>query len=155
MIRNLNKHLFICFCSFTYSTHQGWVTHICVSNLNIIGSDNGLMPGQCQAIILTNAAILLIETLGTNLSDISVEVLSFSLKKMSLKMSSGKCHPFCFGLNVLIYWLDLEIDIIFSVFVNFVSMSPIMTWWIFQEVLRVFMHSKSDGVPQCSLLCCM
>ena len=39
-------------------THWGWVTHICVSKLTIIGSDNGLVPGWCQVIIWTNAGIL-------------------------------------------------------------------------------------------------
>ena len=34
-------------------THWGRVTHICVSKLNIIGSDNGLSPGRRQAIIWT------------------------------------------------------------------------------------------------------
>ena len=32
-------------------THWGRVTHICVSKLSILGSDNGLSPGWCQAII--------------------------------------------------------------------------------------------------------
>ena len=32
-------------------THSGRVTHICVGNLTIIGSDNGLSPGRRQAII--------------------------------------------------------------------------------------------------------
>ena len=41
-------------------THRGRVTHICVGNLTIIGSDNGLSPGRRQAIIWTNAGILLI-----------------------------------------------------------------------------------------------
>ena len=41
------------------------MTHICVSKLTIIGSDNGLSPGRRQAIIWTNAGILLIRTLGT------------------------------------------------------------------------------------------
>ena len=41
-------------------THRGRVTHICVSDLIIIGSDNGLSPGRRQAIIRTNAGILLI-----------------------------------------------------------------------------------------------
>ena len=41
-------------------THWGRVTHICVSKLTIIGSDNGLSPGRRQAIIWTNAGILLI-----------------------------------------------------------------------------------------------
>ena len=38
-------------------THWCRVTHIYVSKLNIIGSDNGLSPGQRQAIICTNAGI--------------------------------------------------------------------------------------------------
>ena len=36
------------------------MTHICVGNLTIIGSDNGLSPGQRQAIIWTNVGMLLI-----------------------------------------------------------------------------------------------
>ena len=47
-------------------THWGRVTHICVGNLTIIGSDNGLSPGRRQAIILTNAGILLTGPLGAN-----------------------------------------------------------------------------------------
>ena len=39
-------------------THWGQEMHICVSNLTIIGSDNGLLPGQRQAIIWTNAGLL-------------------------------------------------------------------------------------------------
>ena len=42
------------------------MTHICVGNLIGIGSDNGLSPGRRQAIIWTNAGILLIGLLGTN-----------------------------------------------------------------------------------------
>ena len=83
-------------------THWGWVTHICVSKLTIIGSDNGLSPGRRQAIIWNNAGLLLIEPLGTNFSEISIGIQTFSFKKMHLKMSSGKCRPFCLGLNVLI-----------------------------------------------------
>ena len=47
-------------------THWDRVTHICVSKLTSIGSDNGLLPGRRQAIIWTNAGILLIGPLGTN-----------------------------------------------------------------------------------------
>ena len=82
-------------------THWGRVTHICVSNLTIIGSDNGLSPGRRQAIIWTNAGILLIEPLGTNFSEISIEKLTFSIKKMRLNVSSAKWCPFRLGLNVL------------------------------------------------------
>ena len=44
-------------------THWGRVTHICVSKLTIIVSDNGLSPGRHQA--WTKAGILLIGPLGT------------------------------------------------------------------------------------------
>ena len=56
-----------------YWTHWGRVTHIGIGNLTIIASDNGLLPGQHQAIIWTNDGIL----------------------------SSSKWWPFCLGLNVL------------------------------------------------------
>ena len=82
-------------------THWGRVTHICVSKLTIIGSDDGLSPGRRQAIIWTNAGILFIEPLGTNFSEILIGIQIFSFTKMRLKMSSAKCRPFCLGLNVL------------------------------------------------------
>ena len=84
-------------------THWGRVTHICVSKLTIIGSDNGLSPCRRQAIIWTNAGILLIEPLGTNFNEILIKIHTFSFKKMHLKLLSGKCRPSCLGLNVLMY----------------------------------------------------
>ena len=83
------------------STHWGGVTYICVGKLTIIGSGNGLSPERRQAIIWTNAGILLIAPLGENFNEISIEIHGFSLTKIHLKMSSGKCWSFCLGLNVL------------------------------------------------------
>ena len=85
-------------------THCGWVAHICVSELTIIGSDNGLLPGRRQAIIWTNDGILIMEHLGTNFSEIFIGIHAFLFKKMHLKMSSAK---WCLGLNVLmiIVWI--------------------------------------------------
>ena len=80
-------------------THWGRVKNICVSDLTIIGSDNGLLPGRSQAIIWTNAGILLIRPLGTNFSDILIEIQIFSLKKMHL--NSGIWRPFYLCLNAL------------------------------------------------------
>ena len=88
-------------CDIDDLTHWGRVTHICVSELTIIGSDNGLSPGRRQAIIWNNAGLLLIEPLGTNLSEISIGLQTFSFKKMHLNMSSAKWRPFCLRLNVL------------------------------------------------------
>ena len=89
-------------------THWGRVTHICVSELTSIGSDNGLSPGRRQAIIWTNAWILLIGPLGTNFSEILIEILTFSFMKMCLKVSSAKWRPFCLGLNVLTYVANIR-----------------------------------------------
>ena len=83
-------------------THWGWVTHICISKLTIIGSDNGLSPSHRQAIIWTNAGILWIGPLRTKFCEILIEIYILSYKKMRLKMLSGKWWQFCLGLNVLI-----------------------------------------------------
>ena len=80
------------------------MTHICVSILTIIGSDNGSAPGRRQTIIWTNDGILLIGPLGTNFSEILIEIQTFSFKKMRLKMSYAKWRPFCLGLNVLMHY---------------------------------------------------
>ena len=65
-------------------THWGRVTHIYVSKLTIIGSDNGLSPGRRQAIIWTNAGILLIRPLETNFNEILIDIPTFSFTKMHL-----------------------------------------------------------------------
>ena len=82
-------------------THWDRSTHTCVGNLTISGSDNGLSPGRRQAIIWTNAGILLIGPLGTNFREILIEIHAFSFTKMHVKQSSAKWRPFCLGLNVL------------------------------------------------------
>ena len=90
-------------------THWGQVTHICIIKITIIGSDNGLLPGQHQAIIWTNNGIMLIGSLGTNFSEILIEIYAFLFKKMhffiqenAFKNVIGKWRPFCLRLNVLI-----------------------------------------------------
>ena len=76
-------------------------------NWAITGSDNGLSPVRRQAIIWTNAGILLIGALGTNFNEILIEIHTFSFKKIHLKMSSAKWCPFCLGLNVLTFSLSI------------------------------------------------
>ena len=62
-------------------THWGRVTHIC-HYLN-----------QCWYIVNW--------TFETNFSEILIEIYTFSFMKIRIKLSSGKCRPFCLGLNVL------------------------------------------------------
>ena len=87
-----------CNCS-RLLTLWGRVTHICVSKLTIIGSDNGLSLGRRQAIIWTNAGILLIGPLGANIIDIVIGIQTFSFKKCTwhvvCEMASILSRPQC------------------------------------------------------------
>ena len=76
-------------------TQWGRVTQVCVNKPTIIGSDNGLSPGRCQAILWISAGILLIGHLKTNFSEILIEIRTSLFKKMHLNMLSGKWRPFC------------------------------------------------------------
>ena len=71
---------------------EGWInsSDICISKLTIIGSSNGLWPKQHLTIISTNAGILLTEPIVTNFNKILIKILTFSLKKMYLNVSSAK-----------------------------------------------------------------
>ena len=50
---------------------------------------------------LSESMLIVNWTLGMNFSEITLEFLTFSFKKMHLEMPSGKWHPFCLGLTVL------------------------------------------------------
>ena len=54
-----------------------------------ISSDKGLVPEQRQAIFWTNTGILLIGPLGTNFSEILIEIQTFFLNIIRLKMPSA------------------------------------------------------------------
>ena len=81
-------------------THWGRMTHICVGKLTIIGSDNGLSPGRRQAIIWTNAGLLLIRHLGTNFSEILIGISNIFIQENGLEnvvceMASILSRPQC------------------------------------------------------------
>ena len=84
--------------------------YVCVGDFTIIGWINGLSPGRRQAIIWTNAGILLIGPIGTNFNEIFFEIQKFSYKKMNLEMSSATWWPFCLGLHVL-NWFSRNIPV--------------------------------------------
>ena len=81
-------------------THWGRVTHIYVSKISSIVSDNGLSPDRRQAIIWNNAEILLFRTPGINFSRILIQINTFSFKEMHLKMST-KWRLFRLGFDEL------------------------------------------------------
>ena len=71
-----------------------------VIELDHIGSGNGLLLGQHQAITSINADLVLVGSQETKVkSTLSIKVQKFS-KKMQLKMSSAKCMPFYLSLCV-------------------------------------------------------
>ena len=93
--------LLLAHCCQHHLTHWCWEMHICIGKLTIVGADNGLLPSRRQAIIWTNAGMLLIRPLEANFNGILIEIHIFSFKRMHLKCSSGKWRPFSPGLNVL------------------------------------------------------
>ena len=72
-----------------------------IGKLTIIGSDNGLSPGRRRTITRTNAGILLIVILATNLGEFLIGIQTFSFQKLNLETSSAKWRLFCLGLNEL------------------------------------------------------
>ena len=106
------------------------MTHICVSKLTSIGANNGLSPDRRQSIIWTNAGLLLIGPLGTNFSEILIEIRSFSFKKMHLKMSSAKWRLFRLGLNELTVAVIGMEGTVTHVRFHCPLLKPYMTWLI-------------------------
>ena len=80
-------------CLLTY--HLNWAS---------IGSDNGLSPGRRQAITCTNADLLSVGPVGTNFSEIWIEIYSFWFKKCIWKCCLKKWRPFRISFNVLMYY---------------------------------------------------
>ena len=81
-------------------THWGRVTHIYVSNLTIIGSDNELAPTWQQSIIWTNAGILFIGSLGTNFSKIfnrnyNISIQETTFESVVCEMAAILFRPHC------------------------------------------------------------
>ena len=62
---------------------------VCVSKPDI-DSDNGLPPVWRQPIIRTNAGLLSVGSLETNISEVLIEIEIFSLTKMYFKLSAVK-----------------------------------------------------------------
>ena len=157
------------------------MTHVCVSKLTIIGSDNGLSPGWRQAIIWSNAGILLVRNLRNKFHWNYKQNSYIIIKKMHLNVSSEKWWPFCLGFNVLRY---VNIFCPFSTFKHHTLLKFIpkerkyihnciqsiscllMTWWCKEPghqqpwywrcYLRIlwYMQQKGQGTSQCAIVSC-
>ena len=140
---------------FSTLTHWGRVTHLCVSKLFTICSDNGLSPGRPQPINWTDDGILLIGPPGTNFNEILIEIYKFSFKKIHFKMSSGKWRPSCLDLNSWYHgWWGRGVQC-----VNLKLNLDIGIYWVCIQVniaLGWMPENLIDGKPKlvCVMACC-
>ena len=77
-------------------THCGRVTHICVGELDQHWFRQWLVACQAPSHYLNQSCWFSIGRLGTNFSEIQIEI-NFSFMKMHLKVSSAKWRPYCPG----------------------------------------------------------
>ena len=117
------------------------MAHIYVHKLPIFGSD-GLSPGRHQIIIWISAGILLIGALGTNFSEIFIEIYIFSFKKCLWKL--------CPGLNVLsdsccislLFGEEFSTDFLrLMMLLNFAQVLPItfpFKWFFINQFLLLY-----------------
>ena len=89
-----------------------WCIYAVVSSA-IIGSDNGLPPNRCQAIIWTNAGIVLIGHRGTNFNKILIKIQQFKKKRKWLlicRLENGAIlsRPQCIKKLIANNWNNSE-----------------------------------------------
>ena len=82
------------------------MTHICVSKLASIGSDNGLSPGRWYAIIWPNAGKLIIDPLGNKFNEILIKSIHFHFQENEFenvvwKMAAILSRPECVSKPVI------------------------------------------------------
>ena len=96
-LKYCHKHTHI--VNFSYIlTHWGRVMHICISELNIIGSDNGLALTRH---FWTNAGILLIWPLGTDFSEMLIKIHIFFIQANAWEIVICEVRAICLSLDVL------------------------------------------------------
>ena len=78
-----------------------------IGSAMVHGSDNNLLPIQCQAIILTDPGLLSIGPLWTNFSEILIKIQKSPFTKMPLKIVYAKWPPFCPGGDELNRYQEL------------------------------------------------
>ena len=101
---NVAPHTLVTVLLLMLLTNWGRVTHICINELTIIGSDNGLSPGRRQAIIWNNDGLLLIEPLGTKLQwnfnqNSNIFIQENALEHVVCEIASILSRPQCVNSN--------------------------------------------------------
>ena len=145
-----------------------------LSQLTSIGSDNSLSPGRRQAIIWTNAGILLIRPLGTSFNEILIKTNIFihenAFESVVCKMASILSRPQCVNMGpvntqglpplLVLYfpsqprcqWIHQALFIVTFNFAYKKRMTKILThghmlcmWRIFQDMKQNSMYQTVTG----------
>ena len=127
----------------------GRVMHICVNELTIIGSDNGLLPG-CVKPLSDTDGLLLIGNLGTNFSEILNEIYIFvqdnGFENVVCKMLAILSQPLCVNIKQITpmgcviynndFW-QLCIILILNTGCSYplVHNGLMMIWWLWMRIL--------------------
>ena len=125
--------------------------HICVRELTNIGSDNGLSPGQRQAIIWTNAGLLSVGLLGTNCSEILTHwgrVTHICVISLIIIGSDNGLLP---GRRQAIIWTNAGILFFFFFFstkLYFTSFIHSYTFW--QYIINIVLRRITLCINNCT-----
>ena len=153
-------------CVPSRPTHAGWGVRSLTPHDQTLGS--GLLvsiepsggqpicmwrPGRRLAITWTNVGILLIGPLGTNFSEMLIEIQTFSFKKIHWKMSSGKMAAIFLGISVLksrmVYVRCRIFVFIGEMSTSFVSQTSYLYWIILATNRYIFASCNKTGVKLC------
>ena len=101
-------------------THWGWVTHICISNLTIIGSDNGLSLGRRQAQCMKRPVAHSLNStwFWIELPENCCEPLKFIMKYISIQFCERPGHGRPFHALQAIIWISAGMLLIWSLRTN-------------------------------------
>ena len=109
--QNIRKDIYI---HSPILTNWGWVTHIPISELTIIGSDNGLSPGRRQTITWTNINWNLRKKLHWHFKQNSYIFVQKLHLKMSCAMVAILSQPQCVKyLSINNIWLYSSVEGLF------------------------------------------
>ena len=95
VVYRIRKAFYITAITIFPLTHWGRVTHICLSKLTIIDSDNGLSPSRRQAIVWTSDGILLIYPHWNANQNSYILIQENAIENIVRKMAAILSRPQC------------------------------------------------------------
>ena len=121
-------------------THWGWVMHVCIHELGIIGSDNGLLPG-CRAANRYGISVFCMEF------TCKIREYEFGLQNTEIELCQF-CHiKYCCQNKAYLFWVANQ-----SIFVEFYALKPSNTSLI-TKTLNLLSSTCSSNTFSCHTSC--